>query len=192
MAALIGASDKEPVYEEDKLVLYHFRPLVEIENPVMFPPGRARLATTPGRRPVAFRLGREVELVRPALDAVGLLEAGHARRDVVLGDRAERLAAALLAPGGTFYLAEFHPFSDVFADDDLSVAYPYFHDEPLVWDEPGTYADLEAKTTHNRSIEWTHGLGSVVSALMNDEKWVAITALAITIPTPRLGRPSYR
>jgi hypothetical protein len=54
--------------------------------------------------------------------------------------------AALLAPGGTFYLAEFHPFSDVF--------------------EPGTYADVEAQTTHNRSIEWTHGLGSVISALI--------------------------
>jgi hypothetical protein len=52
--------------------------------------------------------------------------------------------AALLAPGGAFYLSEFHPFTDVFADEGLTVAYPYFHDEPLVWDEPGTYADLEA------------------------------------------------
>src|SRR5436309_11168609 len=30
----IGASDKEAVYQEDKLVLYRFRPLVEIQNPV--------------------------------------------------------------------------------------------------------------------------------------------------------------
>jgi polyhydroxyalkanoate synthase len=30
----IGASDKEAVYQEDKLVLYRFRPLVEVQNPV--------------------------------------------------------------------------------------------------------------------------------------------------------------
>jgi len=36
-----------------------------------------------------------------------------------------------------------------------------------VWDEPGTYADPDAPTLHNRrSIEWNHGLGAVVSALV--------------------------
>jgi polyhydroxyalkanoate synthase len=30
----VGASDKEAVYREDKLVLYHFKPLVEKRNPV--------------------------------------------------------------------------------------------------------------------------------------------------------------
>jgi hypothetical protein len=35
-----------------------------------------------------------------------------------------------------------------------------------VWDEPGTYADPDASTVHNRSIEWNHGLGAVVSALV--------------------------
>ena len=38
--------------------------------------------------------------------------------------------------------------------------------EPLEWDEPGTYADLEAPTVHNRSMEWNHGLGAVVSAVI--------------------------
>jgi SAM-dependent methyltransferase len=77
-----------------------------------------------------------------------------------------RTMAALVAPGGTFYLAEFHPFTDIFADEDLTVAYPYFNDGPLTFDEPGTYADLTAPTVHNRSIEWNHGLGEVVSALI--------------------------
>ena len=31
-----------------------------------------------------------------------------------------------------------------------------------MWDEPGTYADPDAPTVHNRSIEWNHGLGAVV------------------------------
>jgi SAM-dependent methyltransferase len=110
--------------------------------------------------------------VYDAVDAVG------ARRfDVVytgLGalnwlpdvQRWARVMATLVAPGGRFYLAEFHPFAAVFADDDLTVAYPYFHAEPFVWDEPGTYTDRDAQTVHNRSIEWNHGLGAVISALV--------------------------
>jgi SAM-dependent methyltransferase len=77
-----------------------------------------------------------------------------------------RVMAALVTPGGRFYLAEFHPFSGVFADEDLTVAYPYFHTEPIEWDEPGTYADPAAETVHNRTMEWNHGLGAVVSALI--------------------------
>jgi SAM-dependent methyltransferase len=76
-----------------------------------------------------------------------------------------RVMAALVAPGGRFYVSEFHPFTCVFADADLTVAYPYFHDRPFEFDEPGTYADPDATTTHNRSVEWNHGLGDVVSAL---------------------------
>jgi hypothetical protein len=33
------------------------------------------------------------------------------------------------------------------------------------FDEPGTYADPDAQTTHNRSLEWNHGLGEIVSVL---------------------------
>ena len=76
-----------------------------------------------------------------------------------------QVMASLLAPGGRLYLAEFHPFSGVFGEQDLAVEYPYFHAQPLEFDEPGTYADLDAVTVHNRSLEWNHGIGSVVSAL---------------------------
>lgn len=77
-----------------------------------------------------------------------------------------RTMAALLAPGGRFYLVEFHPASAIFADDELTVAHPYFHEAPMEWDEPGTYADPSADTVHNRSVEWNHGLGAVVSAVV--------------------------
>jgi hypothetical protein len=82
-------------------------------------------------------------------------------------ERRAHVMAALVAPGGRFYLAEFDPFADVFGDRELTVAYPYFRAEPFVWDEPGTYADPDAQTVHNRSIEWNHGLGAVVSALVS-------------------------
>jgi hypothetical protein len=74
--------------------------------------------------------------------------------------------AALVAPGGRFYLVEFHPITDVFADDDLTVTRSYFAPGELVIDEAGTYADPDAATVHNRTVEWQHGLGDVVSALI--------------------------
>ena len=77
------------------------------------------------------------------------------------------VVAALLRPGGFLYLSEFHPITWVFGDDDLTVAHDYFQaEEPEVWDEPGTYADLEAETVHNTTYEWNHTLGDVVSAVI--------------------------
>jgi len=104
--------------------------------------------------------GRTFDVVYTGLGALNWLP------DV---ERWAQVMAALVRPGGTFYLAEFHPVGNVFGDDDLSVAYPYFGDRerPLEFDEPGTYAQLDAPTQHNRTVEWTHGVGSVVSALID-------------------------
>lgn len=84
-------------------------------------------------------------------------------------DRWAQVMAALAVPGGVVYLAEFHPVHQILGDDDLAVTYPYFHDSdaPLELDEPGTYADLDATTEHNRTVEWTHGLGAVVTAIID-------------------------
>ncbi|MFC9039215.1 class I SAM-dependent methyltransferase [[Kitasatospora] papulosa] len=76
------------------------------------------------------------------------------------------VAASLVAPGGFLYLAEFHPFTDCLDDETGStVTYDYFSSEAWVDDSPGTYADLDAVTVHNRSVEWQHPVGEVVSAL---------------------------
>jgi SAM-dependent methyltransferase len=127
-------------------------------------------------RAIAERAGIEAEFVEANVyDAVQAL--GGRRFDVVytgLGaiiwlpdiDRWARTMVELLAPAGRFYLAEFHPFCDVFADDELVVSESYFAHDPRLYDEPGTYADLTAETVHNRSVEWHHGIGDVVSALV--------------------------
>jgi SAM-dependent methyltransferase len=73
----------------------------------------------------------------------------------------------LLAPGGFLYLAEFHPIEWVFADDDLTVERDYFEDKPLVFDDPGTYADLRAETVNDRTEEWQHPLSEVVTAVID-------------------------
>ncbi|MET7484476.1 class I SAM-dependent methyltransferase [Streptomyces sp. NPDC005538] len=74
-------------------------------------------------------------------------------------------AAALVAPGGFLYLAEFHPFADVLAEDGRSIEGDYLRRAPIVVDEPGTYADPGALTSATLTVEWRHGIGDVVSAL---------------------------
>ncbi|MFF7454410.1 class I SAM-dependent methyltransferase [Kitasatospora sp. NPDC008115] len=82
-------------------------------------------------------------------------------------DRWARTVETLLAPGGFLYLAEFHPFGDTLAEDGRTVEYDYFQAEGTVWNEAGTYTDGEmAATTPARTVEWQHGIGEVVSALV--------------------------
>jgi SAM-dependent methyltransferase len=73
--------------------------------------------------------------------------------------------AALLRPGGFVYLSEFHPASWVVDEREPRLVGDYFDRGPHRWDEPGTYADPEAVTTHNVTYEWNYGLGEVVSVL---------------------------
>jgi SAM-dependent methyltransferase len=73
---------------------------------------------------------------------------------------------ALVRPGGMVYVAEFHPLSDILADNDLTLERDYFQGpEPVMWQGSGTYADLAASTTENTSYEWAHSLSSVLDAL---------------------------
>lgn len=75
-------------------------------------------------------------------------------------------AAALVAPGGFLYLAEFHPFLNVFGwEDPTHVKQDYFQPEPLVTDEPGSYVEIEAETVDNLSYARLHTLGDIVSAI---------------------------
>ncbi|GAB3653870.1 class I SAM-dependent methyltransferase [Glycomyces tarimensis] len=75
-------------------------------------------------------------------------------------------AASLVAPGGFLYLAEFHPFTHVLGwTSGTVIENDYFNPEALVNDGPGSYADLEAPTVHNRSYERAHTLGDIVTAV---------------------------
>jgi SAM-dependent methyltransferase len=127
-------------------------------------------------RALAARCGLEADFVEANVyDAAHAL--GGRRFDIVytgLGainwlpdiERWASVMASLAAPGGCLYMAEFHPFSHVFGDDDFTIEYSYFHDEPFDFPTAGTYADPTARTVHNRSFEWNHGLGDVVSAII--------------------------
>ena len=92
-----------------------------------------------------------------------------------------RVVASLLRPGGRLFIREGHPVlfcaEDGRADDEIVLRYPYFEQaEPSVFDEGGTYVDTDAVFTHNRTYEWNHGLGEIVTALLN--AGMTITGLA--------------
>jgi SAM-dependent methyltransferase len=133
-----------------------------------------------GRR-LAAATGLEVEFVES--DLYGAPEAlGTERFDLVytgigaicwLPDirRWASVVAALLRPGGRFFMREGHPvlwsIADPRPDGLLVIDSPYFEQkEASVWDDGGTYVETDAVFTHNVTHEWNHGLGEIVSALL--------------------------
>jgi 2-polyprenyl-3-methyl-5-hydroxy-6-metoxy-1,4-benzoquinol methylase len=125
---------------------------------------------------LAAEIGIDADFVQAALDdAVTAL--GGRQFDVVYTgkgalnwlpdiDRWAATCASLVVPGGTFYLSEFHPVTDMFAWETLELERSYFDTSALYDDSPGTYADLNATTVHNATYEWQHPLGSVVTSLI--------------------------
>ena len=70
-----------------------------------------------------------------------------------------------LKPGGTFYIAEFHPVLWMYNDSFTKIEYAYHNTyEPIVTETTGTYADRDAAISQ-KEYGWNHGLGEVVTAL---------------------------
>lgn len=81
------------------------------------------------------------------------------------------VVAALLRPGGRLHLREGHPvlwaLPDPRPDGLITLEHPYFErPEGTVWDEDGTYVDTDVRFVNTRSVEWNHGIGEVVTALL--------------------------
>jgi|SRR5450631_1696431 len=80
--------------------------------------------------------------------------------------------ADLLKPGGRLFIREGHPMlwslADTRTDSLLVVDFPYFErDEPTVWVDGGTYVETDAVFTANTTHEWNHGLGEILTALVD-------------------------
>jgi SAM-dependent methyltransferase len=87
-------------------------------------------------------------------------------------DRWAHVAAHFVKPGGTFYVAEFHPIMGIFDDrpdaPDLIVRYPYFAPEqPLRWEGWGDYTDRNIKLQNDVTYEWPHPTSEVLTALIS-------------------------
>ena len=73
--------------------------------------------------------------------------------------------ARYLRPGGQLVFVEFHPAVWMFDNDFTHVQYSYFNRETIAEVEEGTYAD-KAAAIKLPSYSWNHGLGEVLSALL--------------------------
>ncbi len=84
------------------------------------------------------------------------------------------VVAGMLKPGGAFYMREGHPvlWSLRFPiedphDESLVVEYPYFEvEEPLAFDFEESYLG-SAKVANARTYEWNHGIGEIMTALLD-------------------------
>ena len=103
----------------------------------------------------------------------------------------------LLAPGGRLFIREGHPMlwalQDAREDRLLVVEHAYFErEEPLVYNDDGTYVPTDATFEHNTTHEWNHGLGEIVSALLAARSAGDGTGRARQRPLGGLPRPDGR
>ena len=82
-----------------------------------------------------------------------------------------RVVAGFLRPGGRLYLVEGHPMlwalEDGRDDGRLVVSATYFETaEPNRWADGVDYADPSATLQNSVTYEWNHGLGEIVTALI--------------------------
>jgi SAM-dependent methyltransferase len=132
-------------------------------------------------RRLAAQVGTEVDFVEADVYQAVLALGGKAFDLVFTGVGAScwlpsvrrwaEVVAELLAPGGRLFIREGHPMLWTLEDDrtdGLLVAdYPYFErDEPTIEEDPGTYVETDATFNHNLTRTWNHGLGEIVTALL--------------------------
>ncbi|MFB6438766.1 class I SAM-dependent methyltransferase [Streptomyces sp. NPDC056411] len=136
-------------------------------------------------RRLAAEAGRPVEFVRS--DVHRAVEAlGDRRFDLVYTGKGALcylpdltvwadIVSALLRPGGTFYLVEFHPLLDSLGPgpspdperQELRLHHDYLAGRgPIKNDNPYTYTDGPPVQGATTCYEWRHGLGEVISAVV--------------------------
>jgi SAM-dependent methyltransferase len=128
-------------------------------------------------------LGGGFDLVYTGIGALGWLPDIRRWASVVSG---------LLRPGGRLFIREGHPMlwsiDDVRSDDLLVVGFPYFEQaEPIVWEEAGTYVTTDAVIKHTVTHQWNHGLGEIITALLDEG--LTITGLVEHDSVPWLALP---
>jgi len=70
----------------------------------------------------------------------------------------------LLAPGGAFVIADFHPMIWMYDEDRSTFAYSYFNRGPITEEREESYSgDAKPQTTE---VGWNHPIGEVLGALL--------------------------
>ncbi|MFC1961171.1 class I SAM-dependent methyltransferase [Chloroflexota bacterium] len=142
--------------------------------------GRGAIVTGMDFSPEAIRLAQSLaaDLDIPATfilsDVYGLPDVLDEQFDIVFASygvlcwlpdiiRWAQTVAHFVKPGGTFYIADFHPISWSFLAEDEEHT-PYFLDKPETWQTSESYAGVDIGATHTET-NWQHTIGDIVSAL---------------------------
>ncbi|MHA1138071.1 MAG: class I SAM-dependent methyltransferase [Candidatus Thorarchaeota archaeon] len=84
-------------------------------------------------------------------------------------NRWAEIVTHFLKPGGTFYIAEMHPFLwlfDVEHEEDFKFHQSYFPlDGPYAYEVDGSYAESDKKIEPQLDYEWCHNMADIVSAI---------------------------
>lgn len=122
--------------------------------------------------PVALE-GQQFDLVYTGIGALCWLPSAQRWAQVV---------ARLLRPGGRLFIREGHPMLWAMGDHPATarrtssdceftgpaVEFAYFEQEqPVVFDDGSTYVETDRQFTATTTHEWNHGLGEVVTALLD-------------------------
>lgn len=100
------------------------------------------------------------------------------------------VVATLLKPGGRLFIREAHPMLDSSDVDGqrLVIENSYFEEaEPVAWDEGSTYVETNERIEHSLSVQWAHGIGETITALM--EAGMELTAFTEHDSTPWQALP---
>ena len=83
-----------------------------------------------------------------------------------------KIVSKYLKKGGTFFIAEFHPFMWIFDDEhesELVYKYPYFQGkDPIHFKSEYTYTDQYVDIKNVDTFEWQHTFGDIITALINE------------------------
>ena len=71
-----------------------------------------------------------------------------------------------LKKGGTFYIVELHPFTNILSYD-FKLYYKYFKKGPYLDDSDGTYTDWN-ENVKGFTYEWSYTMGDVINSLIDE------------------------
>jgi SAM-dependent methyltransferase len=153
-------------------------------------------------RDLAARAGAAVEFVVADVDAAPDV-LGRQRFDLVYTGvgalnwipeirRWAAVVAALLRPGGRLFLREGHPvlwtMSDPRADGLLVMEYPYFEiPGGTRFHEPHSYVPHEGEVDQPTTVQWNHGFGEIVTALLAEGLQLTALEEHRSVPWNQLG-----
>jgi SAM-dependent methyltransferase len=100
------------------------------------------------------------------------------------------VVAALLRPGGRLFIREDHPvlLAAKARDGLLTLERPYFEQpEPNIAKSGASYAGTDATVTHTVTQWWNHGIGEIITALLDAGLRIAEFTEHDSVPWPALS-----